>query len=35
MKKGLVMSAGTNVVGFVRQWKQRKKACVAGAILKL
>ena len=33
-EEGLVMTAGTNVVGFVRRWKQRKKACVAGKISK-
>ena len=28
------MAAGTNVVGFVRGWKQRKKAFAAGTISK-
>ena len=33
--RGLVITAGVNVVGFVSRWKLRKKACVAGDDFKI
>ena len=32
--RDLVIKAGVNMMGFVSQWKQKKKVCVAGPIPK-